>query len=191
MRIGAAIAAVVLLCSGAAFPAALGPRIAERAEALVGHGSLREVARGYSDDCSGMVRYLYANTGIELLPARGDPRGNLAAAIYRHARSRGLLRRHSARPGDLIFFHDTYGPLGAGVTHIGIVTHVAGDGRITFVHRTHAGIIRSHLDLRHPRLHRDRAHRVHNDVLRRASRARRAYGAGELLADFATPRRPI
>ena len=195
-RACAAIVCAFFLAAGAVSAAPQGGAIARRASGLVGHHSLREVVRGFSDDCSGLVRYVYSRSGIELLPPGVEARGGASAAIHHRLQRLGALRRRAARPGDLVFFHDTYdrnrdGRRNDGVTHVGIVESVAQGGQVTFVHRTRAGIVRSRLDLRQPLLQRDRAGRVHNDVLRRASRGQRAFNAGELFAGFATPPRRV
>jgi hypothetical protein len=176
-------AATALLALALAAP--MGQRLALNASRLVGHHSLTEVTSAYPDDCSGFVRYVYASTGLSLAPnAHGDG-GSVAAALYRDLR--GRMRHHSARPGDLVFFRNTWdrnrdGKLDDGITHVGVVDAVDGNGNVTFVHRDHQGIVRSRIDLRHPHLKRD-DERVHNDVLRRDPQL----STGDLLAGFAAP----
>jgi cell wall-associated NlpC family hydrolase len=150
----------------------LGSRLAEHAQSAAGLRSVRQLSRTATDDCSGFVRTIYAREGVDLraLPAR--PGENGVAYLHRLARARRALRR-TPRPGDLVFFRNTYRP---GLSHVGIVDTVRGS-EVRFVHRTRSGIVRSRLDLRHPRA-RDR-----NDVLRRAPRAL----TGELVAGFAAP----
>jgi hypothetical protein len=176
----------------AARPAAMGRRLARNADRLLAHHSLTEVTRDYPDDCSGLVRYVYSRAGVRL--GEDVSSGSEAAALYRASVRRGELRRRTARPGDLVFFRDTWdrnadGRIDDGITHVGVVDSVGRDGRVSFVHRSNSGIERSVLDVRHPRLRRDRKGRVHNDVLRREGRGHRAMSTGELLAGFATPRR--
>ena len=142
----------------------LGDRIAGRADAALG---------GEARDCSSFARTIYAREGIDLaaLPAR--PGENGVSNIHRLARARRALRARP-RKGDLVFFRDT--TTRGGLTHIGIVDDVDG-GRATFVHRSNSGVIRSRLDLRHPRSRRT------NDVLRRSPRRL----TGELVVGFASP----
>lgn len=175
----------------------LGRTLARRAARLVGHRSLRDVSRAFPDDCSGLVRYVYSGAGIDLLAPTGHTGrraaggGSLSAELYRRARDRRLLRARP-RPGDLVFFRDTYdrnrdGRRDDGITHVGLVESVTSAGEVTFVHRLGSGIVRSKLDRRHPRLRRDGRHQVRNDVLRRQTSTDRAYLTGELLVGFARP----
>jgi cell wall-associated NlpC family hydrolase len=151
----------------------LGNRLAERAQSAAGLRSVRQLSRTATDDCSGFVRTIYAREGVHLTSVPPRPGENGATWLHRVARARQALRK-VPRPGDLVFFRNTYRP---GLSHVGIVDSVQGH-KVTFVHRTRGGIVRSRLDLRHPHARRS------NDVLRRPPR--RAL-TGELLAGFAAP----
>ena len=153
----------------------VGTHLAERAGAAAGLPSVRALSATETDDCSGFVRALYAREGIDLTALPALPHENGVSQLHRLALARRALRR-SPRPGDLVFFRNTYR---RGLSHVGIVERVRGSA-VTFVHRTRSGIVRSRLDLRRPHSPR------HNDVLRRPPR--RAL-AGELLVGFATPER--
>ena len=134
---------------------------------------MRQLSRTANDDCSGFVRTIYAREGVDLAVLPPRPRENGVSWLHRVASARRALRR-LPRPGDLVFFRNTYR---AGLSHVGIVDSVRGP-EVTFVHRTRGGIVRSRLDLLRPHA------RSRNDVLRRAPR--RAL-TGELLAGFAAP----
>ncbi|MFP2904191.1 CHAP domain-containing protein [Pyxidicoccus sp. 3LFB2] len=172
----------------------VGARIAEKATDLVGVTSLRTVSTTVPDDCTGLVRLAYTSAGIDLMaPVPGRPGENGVTHIYRAARRKGALHRTKPRPGDLVFFRETYdrdndGRRDDGLTHVGVVERVEPGGRVTFVHRGGKGIVRSRMHLRWPATHRARASReVLNDYLRRASHPHRAYVTGELFAGFASP----
>jgi hypothetical protein len=168
----------------------LARRAAIRASLWVGLPSLRAVSRSVNDDCSGLANLAYRRRGLSLLPERTLPGENGVAAIYRKARSLGSLHA-TPRPGDLVFFRETYdrnrdGRRNDGLTHIGVVERVERDGTVTFVHRAGTGVKRSKLHLHQPGLRRDARGRVLNDYLRRPEKAEHPRLAGELLAGFAT-----
>ena len=168
-----------------------GERIARRAGELVGRESVADIAPGYTDDCSGFVRLVYASEGIDL--SRLPTRASIVQAMYVRARENGALREGSPMPGDLVFFRNTYdrnrdGRRNDGLTHVGIVEAVDDDGTVTFVHRGGSGIVRAHLNLESPKTFRDRDETL-NDVMRRKSKLSRAYLAGELFAGYAAPDR--
>jgi cell wall-associated NlpC family hydrolase len=179
--------------SGAvAVPSGSAALIVERAVQLVGVKRLGSVARGVADDCSGFVRLAYQRAGIDLVSHGFLGGENAVSAIYRRARSQGALR-HRPRPGDLVFFRETYdrnrdGLRNDGMTHIGVVESVEPEGTVTFIHRGSKGIARSRMNLFFPRTHRiGQDGPVLNDYLRAASRGQRAWLAGELFAGFASP----
>ena len=152
----------------------LGARIAERAHEAAGLRSVHQLARGVNDDCSGFARVIYQREGVDLAKVPAKPGENGVSAIRRMAAARRALRK-VPRPGDLVFFRDTTAR--RGYTHVGIVDSVAYP-QVTFVHRAGRGIVRSRLDLLHPR-QRDR-----NDFIKRGPRPRLT---GELVAGFAEP----
>ncbi|QRN98654.1 C40 family peptidase [Archangium violaceum] len=168
----------------------LANRAVVRASLWVGLSSLRRVSRSVNDDCSGLANLAYKKRGLSLLPERTLPGEGGVAAIYRKARTLGALREQP-RPGDLVFFRETYdrnrdGRRNDGLTHIGVVERVEPDGTVTFVHRAGGGVKRSKLHLTQPSLRRDARGRVLNDYLRRPEKTTRPRLAGELLAGFAT-----
>jgi cell wall-associated NlpC family hydrolase len=147
------------------------------------------VSRSVNDDCSGLANLAYRKRGLNLLPERTLPGEGGVKAIYRKARSLGALRGQP-RPGDLVFFRDTYdrnrdGRRNDGLTHIGVVERVESDGTVTFVHRAGGGVKRAKLNLHQPSLRRDAKGQVLNDYLRRPEKVARPRLAGELLVGFA------
>ncbi|QRN98914.1 C40 family peptidase [Archangium violaceum] len=173
-------------------PSGAAALIVERAVQLVGVKRLGSVARGVPDDCSGFVRLAYQRAGIDLVSHGFLGGENAVSAIFRRAQGQGALRQR-ARPGDLVFFRETYdrnrdGLRNDGMTHIGVVETLEPDGTVTFIHRGSKGIARSRMNLFFPRTHRvGQDGPVLNDYLRAASRGQRAWLAGELFAGFASP----
>jgi len=67
-------------------------------------------------DCSGLINRVYADLRYEKLP-------RTSRALYKKGKS---VRRKKLRPGDLVFFKNTYR---RGISHVGIYT-----GRDRFIH---------------------------------------------------------
>ncbi|MGQ0507599.1 MAG: CHAP domain-containing protein [Myxococcaceae bacterium] len=121
--------------------------------------SLAKVDPGVPDDCTGLVRSAYEAARIELLSA--DPRvgENGVTWIWRGAKERRALREGVPRPGDLVFFRETYdrnrdGRRNDGLTHIGVVERADAQGNLTFIHRSSAGVVRARLNAFRPTEHR-------------------------------------
>jgi len=171
----------------------LGLMLARRAAVYVGLKSLRKVTKEVSDDCSGFARLVFHAQGIELFQDGFLPGENGVAAIYRRARTVGALHEREPRPGDLVFFHDTYdrnrnGRHDDALTHIGVVESVDPDGTVTFIHRYGLGVSRSRLNVSAPHAHASSDGHVINDYLRRATRKdRTSLLAGELFSGYASP----
>ena len=192
-RLVSATSTRVLLLGVGGPPSRLAALIVERAVQLVGVKHLGRVDRGVPDDCSGLVRLAYQKAGIDLV-SHGFLEGeNAVSAIYRRAQGQGALHLRRPRPGELVFFRETYdrnrdGLRNDGMTHIGVVESVEPEGTVTFIHRGGKGIARSRMNLLFPRTHRIGAGGpVLNDYLRAASRGQRAWLTGELFVGFASP----
>lgn len=124
----------------------LGGRLASRAASFLGHaGSFRARGERFPADCSGFVEAAYALEGIPLrgLMTRAAPRETSGTkAAYRASAKFGMVFGGGGewpRPGDLIFFHDTYerdqgGRTDGRLTHVGVVESVVG-GTVVFLHR--------------------------------------------------------
>ncbi|MBL8949881.1 MAG: C40 family peptidase [Myxococcaceae bacterium] len=165
-------------------PDDLGLRIARHADALVGIHSLRTVTK-LPDDCTGLVRFAYAQEGVELMPLRGTRGTNGVTAIWVSAREKNALHVHAPRVGDLAFFRETYdrdrdGRTDDGLTHVALVDSIDADGTVHFIHRSGRGVTRERMNPDRPR---DKAV---NDWLRmRSSRAPAAL-SGELFVGYAS-----
>jgi hypothetical protein len=162
-------------------------RLVTRARALVGLSTLRVAAPHLPDDCTGLVRAVYEDSGIELMGAgvRGD---NGVTAMYRLAFERSALHDQAPEPGDLVFFRETYdrnrdGKLNDGLTHVGVVESVDEHGTVSFVHRVHGGVKRGKLNAKAP------LDRKRNDYLRPAKKSAPAGFTGELFVTFASASR--
>ena len=163
--------------------------LARTAEDWIGRRDLDWKGRRFSNDCVGFVRLVYAANGIDVTATslrRGD---NGVTAIYAYAQSQGLVHRDAPRPGDLVFFHDTYdrngnGVLDDGLTHVGIVDFSYPDGTVEVIHRVSRGVVRYRMNADHP-LDRTRDGRVINDFLRR-DKDGHSVTAGTLFAAYGT-----
>ncbi|WP_241757948.1 NlpC/P60 family protein [Myxococcus landrumensis] len=167
--------------------------IVSRSSQLVGERNLARLSRGMPNDCSGFVRLAYLSAGIDLV-AHGFLAGeNAVSAIFRRATAGGRIHHNAPRPGDLVFFRETYdrnrdGRRNDGMTHVGVVEGMAPDGTVTFIHRGSKGVARSRMNLTHPEKHQlAQGGAVVNDFLRPATKRSRAYLTGELFVAFASP----
>lgn len=172
-----------------AFPADPGARIAARAGELSGLASLKLVTSRLPDDCTGLARAAYEAAGAELMD-EGERGDNGVTAMYRKAERLGALHTGTPRPGDLVFFRETYdrnrnGRFDDGLTHVAVVEAVEPSGTVVFVHRGGAGITRGRMTLAAATQRTGASGEVLNDFLRPKSRRSRAYLAGELFVSFA------
>jgi len=168
-------------------PLPKGRRVATRAGKLVG-ASL--TAYRVPDDCSGLVRAAYQAVGVELLSHGTLPGENAVSAIHRRAQRAGALHQRTPKPGDIVFFRETYdrnrdGERNDGLTHVGVIESVEPDGTVVFVHRGGSGVKRSRMNLRFPE-QRGKGGHVWNDYIRRAEGGERAQLASELFSGYAS-----
>ena len=125
-------------------------------------------------DCAGVARAVYLEHGIDLYRTAGrDVNANGVRLIYHHVRRHGVLHRGpDVRPGDLVFFDNTWDFNGDGqandpLTHIGIVEELEPDGTVVFISRVANAIERYRLNLEHPHIHKADDGRILNDYIRR------------------------
>lgn len=152
-------------------------RLVSRAEADLGRkGPFVVGSERFLADCSGYVASVYEAEGIPLrrLEVEAAPRETSGvAAAYQAALAYGVVFGGGGewpRPGDLVFFHDTYdrnrnGDQDDPFTHMGIVEKVEG-GSVTFLHRGGRGVARGTLTLDRPDQVRDDDGRELNTILR-------------------------
>lgn len=165
-------------------------RLVKAAAKAVGKKRLRVSKQRYRADCSGTVRAIYAKAGFPLGGTSSAHGENDVRILYRYVQQNGALHRATPLPGDLVFFHATYDRSGNGhfddpLTHVGIVEKVLKDQTIIFVHRMRKSIVRSRMNLQHPRARRDpTTQRPINHVLRRDSPEGESATAGQLFACF-------
>jgi hypothetical protein len=164
-----------------------GNRLVARARTLVGLSTLSSVAPHLPDDCTGLVRAVYEEAGIELMGSglRGD---NGVSAMFRLASEKRAIHTSPPQPGDLVFFRETYdrnrdGKLNDGLTHVGVVESVGPDGTVSFVHRIHGGVKRGKLHAGAP------LDRKRNDYLRPAKTHAPLASTGELFVSYASASR--
>lgn len=138
----------------------------------------RHLDQPFRGDCSGFVKRVLADVGVQLPPS-GASR-TATEALSQSTRPTG--RPH---PGDLAFFHDTYDRNRDGLrndpwSHVAIVESVEGD-QLTLIHRGGSGVARILMDLERPTdSKRNSTVRVH----RRRDPPGTLYLTGELSAGF-------
>lgn len=182
MRVRIAVSSTLLLLTGCAHGGSWNAAVASSAQRY-----LEERPPLEREDCSGFVCSVLRDAGHST--ARGNTRMMWEAAV----RDRRVVSW--PRPGDLVFFDDTYdrnhnGRLDDRLTHIGMVLRTESE-TIIVIHRASRGITTMRLTPSRPRVHR-RGGIILNDYLRK-----RGYGpkkgrrlSGQLLHGFARPPRP-
>lgn len=172
-------------------PAGARTKVVETARALVGSRRVEVGGKRFGDDCTGLVRGVYSQLGVDLMSA-GEAQDNGVTAIWRFLGKYG--RRYDGGrpvPGDLVFFRETYdlnrdGAVNDGLTHIGLVDEVEPDGTVLVIHRVARGVVRYRMNLTFPAKSRDDHGKVLNDGLRLAGGGSPARLTGELFVSFGT-----
>ncbi len=158
---------------------------------LVGKQKIVLGGKRYGDDCTGLVRGVYAQLGIDLMSA-GAAGDNGVTAIYRFAAQHGRVY-DGGRPvgGDLVFFRDTFdynrdGRVNDGLTHIGLVERVEDDGTVIVIHRVARGVVRYKMNLAYRDSATNAEGRPVNDWLRAPSADSKPQLTSQLFAGYAT-----
>jgi hypothetical protein len=152
-------------------------RGAESARGAIVAAARRQLGHRFQGDCSGFVLSLLRTAGV-VVPLR--PARSRSESLFLASR-----RVRTPRPGDLVFFHDTYdrnrdGRANDPYTHVAVVESVAGDG-VLLVHRGSRGVERVRMDLARPS---DRAFNDPVRQLRRSERRSLRVLAGDLFAGY-------
>ncbi len=163
----------------------------EAARRYVGAKVITVGKRRFGDDCTGLVRAVYATAGVDLM-ADGAAEDNGVTAIWRYASRHGrLFDGGRPLPGDLVFFRETFdanrdGRLNDGLTHVGVVDDVEADGTVVVIHRVARGVVRYRMNLSHPEQAVDPSGKRWNDWLRAEQAGAKPRLTGQLFAGFAT-----
>lgn len=165
--------------------------VVSEAQRLVGQRRVEVQGKRYGDDCTGLVRAVFEPIGVNLMSA-AEPGDNGVTAMWRFAGRHGRVF-HCGRPlpGDLVFFRDTYdlnrdGSVNDGLTHVGLVEQVEGDGTVIVIHRVARGVVRYHMNLSAPTQAKSGDGKQLNDWLRTGAPGGRPRLTAELFAGFAT-----
>lgn len=168
--------------------------IVQSAARLVGARTITSQGKRIAYDCAGVARAVYLEHGIDLYRATSrDVNANGVRLIYNHVDRHGVLHRGpDVKPGDLVFFDNTWDFNGDGkandsLTHIGIVEEVEPDGTVIFISRVASAIERYRMNVEQPHIHRAADGRVLNDYIRRkhpTDPADTARLTGELFAFY-------
>jgi peptidoglycan DL-endopeptidase CwlO len=171
-------------------PAARREDVLAAARELVGSSKVKLAGRSWPEDCTGFIQAVYAQAGVSFRGSAvaGD---NGVTALYRYARTHGrVYTRGQPRPGDLVFFRETYdqnrdGRRNDGLTHVGLVDGVEEDGTVVVIHRVKRGVVRYRMNLAKPSLRRDpRTGEVLNDLLRAPGARKVPVLTGQLFAAY-------
>ncbi|QPD05177.1 MAG: hypothetical protein Nkreftii_002951 [Candidatus Nitrospira kreftii] len=183
----------------APFTASLPSRsaIVQSATRLIGARTVTSQGRRIAYDCAGVTHAIFFEHGIDLYRTdRHDVNANGVRLIYNHVRRYGILHRGpEVRPGDLVFFDNTWdfnadGKANDPLTHVGIVEEVEPDGTVIFISRVASAIERYRMNLAQPHIHQTPDGRVLNDYIRRkrpTDRTNTARLTGELFSIYGNP----
>lgn len=170
--------------------------IVQTASKLVGATTIQANGKRIAYDCAGVTRAIFLAHGIDLYDSGSpDPKANGVRLIHHHISRHGTFHEGPiVRPGDLIFFDNTWDYNGDGIvndplTHVGIVERQERDGTVIFISRVAGAIERYRMNLALPHVHRTAEGRVLNDYIRRKDiddPHPAAYLTGELFTAFGT-----
>ncbi len=141
---------------------------------LLGSKTITIQGRRINYDCAGVTRAIFLEHGIDLYRSNlVEVNANGVRLIHNHVRQHGMLHQDAnVRPGDLVFFDNTWDFNGDGLfndplTHVGIVEQIEPDGTVIFISRVAGAVARYRMNLSHPHIHKTAEGRVLNDYIRR------------------------
>lgn len=148
--------------------------IVHSAVRLLGSKTITIQGRHLHYDCAGVTRAIFLEHGIDLYrSSHSGVNANGVRLIHNHVRQYGRLHKGTdVRPGDLVFFDNTWdfngdGLLNDPLTHVGIVEQIEQDGTVTFISRVAGAVERYRMNLHQPHIHKTAEGRLLNDYIRR------------------------
>lgn len=135
----------------------------------------------FNNDCSGLIYGIFWEADIDLVSYIVDEKGNGVRRLYSALKKKGLIHKEKhPKPGDLIFWDNTYGQWGSNpLSHIGVVISVDDNGNIEYVHNnTYLGAIRKE----RMNLYKPHENRPTNNYMRYDNNYKKT--AGELFNSF-------
>jgi hypothetical protein len=171
--------------------------VVRTAAKLVGATTIQANGKRIAYDCAGVTRAIFLAHGNDLYASGAPDKGaNGVRLIHHHISRHGKFHQGPiVRPGDLVFFHNTWDYNGDGLlndplTHVGVVERQESDGTVVFISRVAGAIERYRMNLALPHVYRTAEGRVLNDYIRRKDvddPADTAYLTGQLFAAFGSP----
>ncbi len=148
--------------------------IVHSAVRLLGSKTITIQGRRITYDCAGVTRAIFLEHGIDLYRSSHlDVNANGVRLTHNHVRQHGTLHQDlDVRPGDLVFFDNTWdfngdGLLNDPLTHVGIVEQIEPDGTVIFISRVAGAVARYRMNLSQPHVHKTAEGRLLNDYIRR------------------------
>lgn len=140
-------------------------------------------AKPKRQDCSGFVTAAYERAGLplEVTPESQKGTTSMAEMLYRTAKADGRTHSELPKPGDLVFYKNTFGKIDGRITHVAMVESIAKDGTVTVIHNIGGRYRRSPMNLSEPR------EPLKNGYFRKKQTANEPVLAGELFVAYARP----
>jgi len=156
--------------------AAVRSAVVASARALLGKAPESKVTlRGkqFTLDCTGTISAAWWDAGYDIQKDYSRYQGNGVQRLYRSLEAWGALHdRKIPRPGDIIFWENTYdrnenGDLNDdGLTHAGLVMEVEADGTVHYLHESYSrGVVIAYFNLLHPREPKSPAGKIWNSPM--------------------------